>query len=204
MNTRTRLSRSHLPVDLGGEGHLLVVMRILATFLIAVAMAGSGCSHHKSTPAAPAAAGHFSTVPGMETTPAAAAPAASTAGPKVIPFGAPAEPAASPTQNSAAPTPAVPPPADSTPTPPAGGKQKLIVTPEQGYVGKIATVNDVARFVIVTFPIGHVPPLGQSLNVYRNGLKVGEVKVTEPQRDEFTAADIVAGDSAVGDEVRDR
>jgi len=140
----------------------------------------------------------------METTPAAAAPAASTAGPKVIPFGAPAEPAASPTQNSAAPTPAVPPPADSTPTPPAGGKQKLIVTPEQGYVGKIATVNDVARFVIVTFPIGHVPPLGQSLNVYRNGLKVGEVKVTEPQRDEFTAADIVAGDSAVGDEVRDR
>lgn len=121
----------------------------------------------------------------------------------MIPFGAPAAPVAAPTENSVAAASAAP--AATAPAPaPASGKQKLIVTPEQGYVGKIATVNDTARFVIVTFPVGHVPPVDQPLNVYRNGLKVGELKVTEPQRDEFTAADIVTGDTAVGDEVRDK
>jgi len=177
-------------------------MRIVATFLVAMAMAGSGCSHHKSAPAAPAS--HFSSVPGMDAAPAASSPATASAGPQVIPFGAPAAPVAAPTQNSAAPTTAAPPQSEPAPLAPSGSRQKLIVTPEQGYAGKIATVNDAARFVIVTFPVGHVPPVDQPLNVYRNGLKVGELKVTEPQRDEFTAADIVTGDTAVGDEVRDK
>jgi hypothetical protein len=42
------------------------------------------------------------------------------------------------------------------------------------------------------------------MNVYRRGLKVGEVKVTGPQRDDNIVADITAGEAAVGDEVRDR
>jgi hypothetical protein len=42
----------------------------------------------------------------------------------------------------------------------------------------------------------------QQLGLFRRGLKVGEVKVTGPQLDENTVADIVAGDSEVGDEVR--
>jgi len=170
-------------------------MRILATLVLAAAMAGSGCSHHKSTPAA--SPSHFSSVPGMEAAPAPSGTATPSAGLQVIPFGAPAVP----TQNSAGPGSAAAAPTLPGSAPSSG---KLIVTPEQGFVGKIATVNDAARFVIVTFPVGHVPPVDQPLVVYRNGLKVGELKVTEPQRDEFTAADIVTGDTAVGDEVRDK
>lgn len=45
--------------------------------------------------------------------------------------------------------------------------------------------------------------MGKRLNVYRNGLKVGELKVTGPQRDNNTVADIVAGECQVGDEVRE-
>ena len=44
----------------------------------------------------------------------------------------------------------------------------------------------------------------QRLNLYRNGLKAGEIKVTGPQLDENVVADIVAGDAQLGDEARDR
>ena len=80
---------------------------------------------------------------------------------------------------------------------------KLIVTPETALIGKVVSANANARFVVLNFPIGRLPSLDQRLNVYRNGLKVGEVKVTGPQRDDNTVADIVAGESKVGDEVRE-
>jgi hypothetical protein len=35
-------------------------------------------------------------------------------------------------------------------------------------------------------------------------LKVAEIKVTGPQRDNNTVADLVSGDAQVGDEVRDQ
>jgi hypothetical protein len=80
----------------------------------------------------------------------------------------------------------------------------LIVTPDKGLVGKVVTVNAAARFVVLNFPIGHLPQLEQQLNVYRLGLKVGEVKVTGPQRDDNIVGDVTSGDVVVGDEVRDR
>jgi hypothetical protein len=46
--------------------------------------------------------------------------------------------------------------------------------------------------------------IGQILTVSRDGLKVGEVKVSGPQRDDNIVADITAGEARVGDEVRDR
>src|SRR5437868_5567775 len=49
--------------------------------------------------------------------------------------------------------------------------------------GKIVRVNLTARFVVINYPLTTIPPLGQTLNVYRNGLKVGEVKITGPQQD---------------------
>ena len=186
-------------------------MRFLGVFLVGLVLAGSGCSHKKAKPAPAAPTGTFSAVPGVDT------PAPPRAEPKIIPFGAPTTPPAPPETapvSNAPSTPALPvpdtgppvnpAPVNPAPANPAPANQKLIVTPEQGYIGKVATVNDAARFVIVTFPAGHVPPIDQTLNVYRNGLKVGELKVTEPQRDEFTAADIVTGETAVGDEVRDK
>jgi len=82
--------------------------------------------------------------------------------------------------------------------------QKLIVTPDTALVGKVVKVNPAGRFVVLNFPIGHLPTLEQRLNVYRLGLKIGEVKVTGPQMDDNIVGDVVAGDAQAGDEVRDR
>jgi len=82
--------------------------------------------------------------------------------------------------------------------------RQLIVTPDTALVGKVIKVNTSGRFVVLNFPISHLPALDQRLNVYRLGLKIGEVKVTGPQMDDNVVADLVAGDAQAGDEVRDR
>jgi len=81
---------------------------------------------------------------------------------------------------------------------------KLIVTPEAGLQGKVVKANAAGQFVVLNFPIGHLPALEQRLSVYRLGLKVGEVRVTGPQLDDNIVGDVVAGEAAVGDLVRDR
>lgn len=90
----------------------------------------------------------------------------------------------------------------STNASPAG--EKLIVTPDKGLHGTVAWVNSNLRFVVLNFPVGRLPALGQHLNLYRRGLKVGEVKVSGPQRDDNIVADIITGDAETGDTVRDR
>jgi hypothetical protein len=80
----------------------------------------------------------------------------------------------------------------------------LIVTLDPSAVGKVAKVDIVNRFVILNYPLGHVPSNGRQLNLYRHGLKVGEVKVTGPQQDDNTVADVVSGEAQEGDEARDR
>jgi hypothetical protein len=80
--------------------------------------------------------------------------------------------------------------------------QSLIVTPENALVGKVATVNTTARFVVLNFPLGKMAAVEQRLDLYRRGLKVGEVKVTGPQRENNIVADLVAGEAEVGDDVR--
>jgi hypothetical protein len=82
--------------------------------------------------------------------------------------------------------------------------QSLIVTPENALSGKVLKVNPEARFVVLNFPIGKLPFIGQRLSVYRYNLKVGEVKVTGPQREDNIVADISAGEAQPGDDVRDR
>lgn len=78
---------------------------------------------------------------------------------------------------------------------------KLIVTPG-AVAGTVSLVNANARYVVVTYPVGVLPEVGRRLNVYRGGLKVGEIQITGPQRDVNTVADIVAGEAQKGDEVR--
>ena len=80
--------------------------------------------------------------------------------------------------------------------------QALIAMPENALAGKVALVNSVARFVVLNFPLGKMATVEQHLNLYRRGLKVGEVKVTGPARDENIVADLVAGEAEVGDEAR--
>jgi len=77
-----------------------------------------------------------------------------------------------------------------------------VVTPSASAPGRIDSVNMKARYVVISFPIGTVPPLDTHLNVYRNGLKVAELKVTPPQQNNLTAADIITGECQLGDEAR--
>ena len=83
-------------------------------------------------------------------------------------------------------------------------RPSLIVTPETALTGSVVSVNTTGRFAVLNFPVGRMPPTDHSFNVYRNGLKVGEVKVTGPQRDDNIVADILQGEAQAGDEVRDR
>ncbi len=103
------------------------------------------------------------------------------------------------------------PPASFTP-PPASPSNKhfaysgsdLIITPENSLSGKVIRVNNQGRFVVVNFPIGQLPALDQRLNLYRSGLKVGELKITGPQYDDNIVGDLIAGEAQPGDSVRDR
>ena len=58
--------------------------------------------------------------------------------------------------------------------------------------------------MVVGFPIGSVPATDTRLSVYRQGLKVAEMKVTGWARENNIVADIAAGECQVGDEVRER
>jgi hypothetical protein len=49
-----------------------------------------------------------------------------------------------------------------------------------------------------------LPAVEQRLFVYRQGLKVGEVKVDTWQLGENAVADLVSGEAKPGDEVRDK
>jgi len=83
-------------------------------------------------------------------------------------------------------------------------QSKLIVTPDSLLMGKVTTFNTAGRFVVLDFPVGRLPSLDQMLFVYREGLKVGEVRVTGPERDHNTVADLISGEAQKGDEVRDK
>lgn len=86
------------------------------------------------------------------------------------------------------------------PAKPAGNN--LIVTPGHELTGRVSLVNTSSRYAIVAFPIGALPATGSVLGVYRDGLKVGELKVNGPQMDNLITADLVTGDCGAGDEVR--
>lgn len=69
--------------------------------------------------------------------------------------------------------------------------------------GKVIAANPQLRFVVMDFPLRRRPALEQRLNVYREGQKVGEVKVSGPAIDTTIAGDVMVGEARVGDEVRE-
>ena len=77
------------------------------------------------------------------------------------------------------------------------------VTLDEAVLGTVVSVNPALRFLVMDFPVRKLPVLDQRLNIYRNGQKVGEVKVTGPARETTIAGDIIAGAAQVGDEVRE-
>jgi ABC-type Fe3+-hydroxamate transport system substrate-binding protein len=86
---------------------------------------------------------------------------------------------------------------------PAAAKPPLI-TPDYSLAAKVVSVNGVGRFVVLSFPVGSLPKLEQTLFLYRNDLKSGEVRVTGPQQDSNIVADLVSGDAQVGDTVSEK
>src|SRR5215813_3389557 len=78
-----------------------------------------------------------------------------------------------PLHQTFSPLPGEPSAATSTPS-----KPQLIITPETQAAGKVVKVNNAGRFVVLSFPLSHLPSVDQRLNVYHQGLKVGEVKVS--------------------------
>jgi hypothetical protein len=93
----------------------------------------------------------------------------------------------------------VPGPSPATPLP-----DQPIVKPSAVLTGKVVSFNAVGRFTVLSFPLTRMPGIDQTLFLYRSGLKVGEVRVTGPQKDENIVADLVNGEAKIGDEVRDR
>jgi hypothetical protein len=76
------------------------------------------------------------------------------------------------------------------------------VVPAADLSGRIAAVNEPGRFVVVEFPLEQIPASGQRLSVYRQSVKVGELKITGPARGSNIAADLLAGEARMGDVVR--
>ena len=88
---------------------------------------------------------------------------------------------------------------------PAPAAATVIVTPDTSLAASVVRCNPAGRFVVLNFPPGRMPAVGQSFFLYRAGLKQGEVKISGPRDDNNNiVADIVTGDAQVGDEVRDR
>ena len=81
--------------------------------------------------------------------------------------------------------------------------QYPVVTPITVIAGRVVSVNPKLRFVVLDFSLNPLPPIDQRLNVYRQGQKVGEVKISGPARNSHIVADIVAGNAQPGDRVRD-
>ncbi|MGO8764923.1 MAG: hypothetical protein ACLQSR_07280 [Limisphaerales bacterium] len=79
-----------------------------------------------------------------------------------------------------------------------------IVTPDNSLTAKVISYDAVGRFVVLGFPVGEMPKNGDTLFLYRAGLKVGEVKITGPQRNTDIVADVVTGDAQTGDDVRNQ
>jgi hypothetical protein len=93
------------------------------------------------------------------------------------------------------PTP-VPTPVTSVPQP--------MVTPDNLLAAKVVRYNPVGRFVVLSFPVGQMPQPGQTFFIYRTGMKIGQIKITGPQRDNDTVADLIEGDAQEGDDVHEQ
>ena len=96
-----------------------------------------------------------------------------------------------------------PPKANSKPRPTASPKPVVpVIEPVAAFTGKVVLVNAPLKYVVIEGVIGRLPPVDQSLNVYREGQKVGVVVVSNQSRGANFAADITLGDARVGDTVR--
>jgi hypothetical protein len=77
------------------------------------------------------------------------------------------------------------------------------ITPDFRPVGKVVSFNPEKHYVVLTFPIGSMPRVGQRLNLYHNNVKIGDLEITGPTRDFYTIATVLAGQPRTDDEARE-
>jgi hypothetical protein len=90
------------------------------------------------------------------------------------------------------------------PTVPPSTNLATIVTPDTSLSAKVVRYNATGRFVILSFPVGQMPKAGQTFFVYREGLKVGQIKITNQQMENDIVADVMDGEAQEGDDVREQ
>jgi len=74
-----------------------------------------------------------------------------------------------------------------------------IITPADTVDALVLSVNPTSQYVVLNFPDGHPLPPGRLLGVYHEGLRTAEVRVSGPQSDNNTVADILKGKVHRGD-----
>ncbi|MFA6545170.1 MAG: hypothetical protein WCS99_12200 [Limisphaerales bacterium] len=76
------------------------------------------------------------------------------------------------------------------------------IEPVSAFNGRVVLVNAPLKYVVIEGVIGRLPPADQTLNVLRDGQKVGVVVVSSQSRGANFAADLTQGEVRVGDTVR--
>jgi hypothetical protein len=85
---------------------------------------------------------------------------------------------------------------------PAAAQPGSRITAVSGMAGRVALLNANLQYVVIDFSLNQLPEVDQRFAVFRQGKKVGEVKISGPVRDHNIVADIVAGEAKPGDEVQ--
>ena len=75
-------------------------------------------------------------------------------------------------------------------------------TPLGPAAARIVSLNPEHKFVVIDFASRVMPAVGTRVTIYRDGKRVGAVRITEPVRAQLATADIVEGEVYVGDEAR--
>ena len=75
-----------------------------------------------------------------------------------------------------------------------------LVTPDLRVIGTVVSVNEAEHYAVLRFPLGKMVKKDTQLSVFRDGIKTAEIKVTGPERDVITAADIISGNVQPKDE----
>jgi hypothetical protein len=87
--------------------------------------------------------------------------------------------------------------------PPGGTNQQgLMIAPAVSPSGRVAMVNNKARYIVIVFPVGQVPPVNTRLSVFHGEARTGEVRITGPTTDNLTVADLLSGGALEDDLVR--
>ena len=82
---------------------------------------------------------------------------------------------------------------------PKSGRPVLRVVRE--VTGRVVSKNLLSQFVVVDFPLGALPEIGDQLAVRRDGATIAQLRVTGPIRGFLVIADIAEGDPRPGDRV---